>query len=345
MLIENLRVEGNKILFDVDKKQLFLSVDQEYIQYSSLTYDGPMILCLPVAMKKQEDIIIKGKISYKLYDNVTKCLMKIISIMIPVCKKINIIADEYSYGENYENQAVGCGLSCGVDSLCCLGDYYFNHEGPYKITHVTNFKAGASDGNNIIYNKRTKNIKEYINNTDLKFMKVDTNFLSINKFGHRKIHTLRNLAVVLFFQKLFKRYYYSSSFSYKDIKIIDNSPGFEYSDAITVHLFSTENIEIISQGSQYTRPEKTYLITENKLSHKYLDVCVNPSFVQNTKGVLNCSKCSKCFRTLRTLEYYESLDLYKNVFMLDTYHKVKNNYIKKLNKNDAFDREIIELYK
>ena len=41
------------------------------------------------------------------------------------------------YGETF-------GLSCGIDSLCCLEDYYFNIKySPYKLTHVTNFDAGA----------------------------------------------------------------------------------------------------------------------------------------------------------------------------------------------------------
>ena len=46
--------------------------------------------------------------------------------------------------KNINNVGVGCGLSCGIDSYMLL--YYFDIEdNPYKLTHVTNFHAGASE--------------------------------------------------------------------------------------------------------------------------------------------------------------------------------------------------------
>ena len=65
-------------------------------------------------MRNNENLIIKGKVSYKLFHNVTHYLMKIINIMIPECKPINIEVDEFSYSKEYNNNGVGCGLSCGI---------------------------------------------------------------------------------------------------------------------------------------------------------------------------------------------------------------------------------------
>ena len=148
-------------------------------------------------------------------------------------------------------------MSCGIDSLCCLQDYYFDIEdSPYKLTHVTNFNAGASGNSDTVFNKRLSNAELYNQETTLNMLKVDTNFTRINNFRHQKIHVIRNLSIPLFFQKLFCKYYYSSTYSYIDSKIKENSYDFAYGDPIVIPLLSTENIEFISHGCQYTRPPK-----------------------------------------------------------------------------------------
>lgn len=75
-------------------------------------------------------------------------------------------------------------------------------------------------------------------------------------------------------------------------------------DPIIMNLISTEKLEFVIHGSQYTRPEKTLKVSKNNLSHKYLDVCVNANFIENN-NLLNCSTCFKCMQTLVTLDYYK----------------------------------------
>ena len=346
MIISDLKINKNITTFLVDNKEIYLKYSIEYEKYISSNYDGALILVLPIAMKNNENLIIKGKVSYKLYHNVKNYLMKIINIMIPECKPINIEIDSFSYGEKYGNIGVGCGLSCGIDSLCCLQDYYFDIEdSPYKLTHVTNFDAGASANITTVFNKRVSNAEKYCQETTLNMLKVITNFTSINDFIHQKIHVIRNLSIPLFFQKLFCKYYYSSAFSYIDIKIKPKSYDFAYGDPIVIPLLSTENIEFISHGCQYTRPEKTLKVSENTLSYKYLDVCINGKFVKKSNTFLNCSTCWKCLRTLVTLDYYNKIQNYDNVFELKKYYKLKNNFLKNLKKKDPLQREVIELYK
>jgi hypothetical protein len=345
MIISNLNIQNTRTTFLINnEKEMYINYNSNYKKFISSNYDGPLILALPIAMKNNEKLIIKGKISYKLFHNITNHLMKIINIMIPECNPIQIIPDEFSYGEKYDNTAVGCGLSCGIDSLCCLEDYYFNcQENPYKLTHVTNFHAGAST-NQKQYQKRLNNVIEYNKNTTLSLLDIITNFTNLNDFKHQKIHVLRNLSIPLFFQKLFCKYYYSSTYSYIDSKIKQNSYDFAYSDPITIPLLSTENMEFISHGCQYTRPQKTLKILSNPLNHKHLDICVDGKFVENTNTVLNCSTCWKCLRTLATLDHYNKLHLFKHVFSLKKYASHKKSFIQKLNKNDPLQREIIELY-
>ena len=88
----------------------------------------------------------------------------------------------------------------------------------------------------------------------------------------------------------------------------------------------------------------TLKISSNPLSYKYLDVCINGSFVEKTNTFLNCSTCSKCMRTLITLDYYKKLENFKNIFDLNKYYNKKDHFIKNLDKKDPLQREIIELY-
>lgn len=345
MIIKNLKINKNTTTFLINNKEIYLKYSIEYEKYISSNYDGPLILALPIAMRNNENLIVKGKVSYRLFHNVTHYLMKIINIMIPECKPINIEVDDFSYSKEYNNVGVGCGLSCGIDSLCCLQDYYFDTEdSPYKLTHVTNFDAGASGNSSTVFNKRVSNVELYCQETTLNMLKVETNFTSINNFGHQKIHVIRNLSIPLFFQKLFCKYYYSSAYSYIDSKIKLNSYDFAYGDPIVIPLLSTENIEFISHGCQYTRPQKTLKVSENSLSYKYLDVCINGSFVNNSNTFLNCSTCWKCLRTLTTLDYYKKLYYYEKVFNLEKYYKIKDEFLRNLNKNSPLENEIIELY-
>jgi hypothetical protein len=350
MIISDLQINHEQTSFIIsnnngdNKQTLFLNYEPEYEKYISSNYDGALIMALPIAMKRREDIIVKGKVSYKLYQNIKNHIMKILSITLDDCGIVNIHVDEFSYGEDYNNIGVGCGLSWGIDSLCCLEDHYFNiDDGPDKLTHVTNFHSGGSNSEKI-YDKRLDNAYNYSENTSLKMLKVNTNFMSFNNFGHSKIHSIRNLCIPLFFQKLFRKYYYSSAYSYIDCKIKRNAPYMAYCDPIFIPLLSTENIDIISHGCQYSRPEKTYKVAQNPLNIKYLDVCVDSHYVESDNKFLNCSKCWKCMRTLVTLDYYDKLDNFSDVFELEKYKKQKNHYLKHLNKSDPLQREIIELY-
>ncbi len=356
MILQNLEVlfleNTIKIQCFIDNQIIYIEFSNDYKDKYVLNYDGFLLLVLPVAMKKKEDIFIKGSISYKLHHNIKNYLMKIINYIYPECHIIDINAEEYSSEKIYNNKAFGCGLSCGIDSLCCLQDYYFDYNGPYKLTHVTNFQAGASK-NTKQFEKRLENVINYIKNLSeknssqsLQLLKVLSNFDQINNIEHQKIHTLRNLSIPLFFQKLFKIYFYSSAYHYKDCIIKKDNTDIAYSDPIIIPLLSTENIEFMSHGSQYTRIEKTIKISNNTFNFNYLDICVNGKYKEsNNNLILNCSICWKCMRTLVVLDYFQKLNLFKNVFHIDKYLLNKDKYIQSLNLNDTLQKEFIDIIK
>ena len=322
-----------------DRKRIILKFDKKYIEYAQSTFDGFLILMLVVAMKEEEDIEINGVISRKLYHQIKKHLMPIIKTVHPTYSIVDIIVEGFS-DEIYDNNAVACGLSCGVDSLSCLEDHYFQKK---ELTHVTNFYAGAYSVKDTYHNKM-KNIHSFVDKTELELFIVDTNFHLINNFEHQYFHTLRNLAIPLFFQKLFKKYYYGSSFSYRDSKMIPNSGSITSCEPILIPHLSTENLSIEMHGCQYTRVKKTQLLMHNPFSYNHLDVCVHPTYYDSTDKKLNCSKCFKCLRTLCTLDYLGYMDKYEHVFDFEIYKKHKHNYLVELEKTNPYDRELIQLF-
>lgn len=348
MKLSNLKIyeKDNNGLIEcqVDTKNAYLKFNKSYLQYVQNTYDGFLVLILVIAMKNNENIEIDGNISYKLYHNITTYLMPLIQILHPTFYIIKINCKDYDYGTKYNNFGVGCGLSCGVDSLSCLEDYYFNDCKTFKLTHVTNFNVGACNRKDT-YMNRLKNITNYVEETELSLLHVDSNFTSINNLDHQYFHTFRNLAVPLFFQKLFKKYYYASCFSYFNSKIVKGSGSITSAETTIVPLLSTENLEYILHGAQYTRVEKTVIISRNKLSHKHLDVCVSSLHYTNINNIINCSECYKCLRTLVTLDYYNLIDKYNTVFDINKYYKNKDNFLNNLDKSNPYDKEIMDLYK
>lgn len=125
---------------------------------------------------------------------------------------------------------------------------------------------------------------------------------------------------VLSLQRYIKRYYTSSNLSYDEIAEFNRlSRDFdiaEYGESFIPHLISTENFELVIDGCQYTRAEKTERISGWEFAWKHLNVCVPAA----DRGH-NCSCCNKCMWTLIPLEAMGRLDKFKAVFDLDVYHK------------------------
>jgi len=338
--IKNGKTRVECVIDNVNK--VLLECAPEYINFVQDTYDGFLVLMLCVAMKENKNIEIKGKVSYKLYYNIINHVMPIIKILHPNFSIIQIKVKEFTE-ENYKAIGNGCGLSCGIDSLACIEDYYFKNCKSYKLTHLTNFFAGATK-NRQVYENKLVNIRNYVAETDLNFLQVYTNFHKVNNLEHQYFHTLRNLSVPLFFQKLFKRYYYSSSFAFQNSKIVPGSGSITSAEPIVVPLLSTETLELSIHGAQYSRLRKTEMVSKNLLSYKYLDVCVHPSYYESIKERINCSKCYKCLRTCCTLDYYCALDKYTDVFDIEIYQKYKESFLKKLETTNPYDRELKSRY-
>ena len=111
----------------------------------------------------------------------------------------------------------------------------------------------------------------------------------------------------------------------------------EFCESYLVPLIRTENLELIIDGCQYRRTQKTENIADWEIAQKYLNVCIN------TIDGSNCSKCSKCMRTLIPLEAMGKLEKFTGVFDLGTYRKHKLHwkcYFAANSKKEGFANDI-----
>lgn len=105
-----------------------------------------------------------------------------------------------------------------------------------------------------------------------------------------KYHGAGLAATALALQGGFNKIFVPSTFAYDEIIPWGSSP------LLDEH-YSSEHVEIVHDGAEATRAEKTVsLIAENPVALANLRVCV-----WNSGGDVNCGRCFKCVRTMAAL--------------------------------------------
>jgi hypothetical protein len=285
--------------------------------------DGFLIALLSWAMHHGYDLTFEAPLSQRLYFSVTHFLIPVLLTIRPHAKPIRIVAPLTS--EPCVNKGgVGTGLSCGIDSLATVDEYFLNPRDlcqPYRLTHAAFFNVG-SNGHSAkrdpavidqIYASRLETAKACATALGLPLVPLDSNimeYIDFLPFAH--VVTLCNAAAVLLLQRLFAVYYVSSSVSALDAKI---APVIEYGDAFILPMLSTEALSLYSAGMTLTRIEKTRRVATIPQSYRYLNVCI--------KEAQNCSRCNKCIRTIISLDVLGHLQAYTAAFDLSYYNRNK----------------------
>jgi hypothetical protein len=315
--------------FSGKPKTLWYSIREEFADLVSDRSDAPLLALLIPAMSLGEDIHIEGIISEKLFYNLSGPYQKVLKVIIPSLHIINIIPSDVRPAPNI-GKGVAMGFSAGIDSFCVLADHHYSEVSKgFKVTHLL-FNNVGSHGpdekkSRHLFHKRYNRLKPITEQIRLPFIAVDSNLDSFySGLDFEQTHTPRNASVALLLQNGFKRFLYASSYHYSYARVKPEDT-MAHSDTITLPLISTEALDMISSGSQYTRVEKTLKVAGIEESHRSLDVCTEES-----PHMINCSACFKCMRTMLTLEIAGKLERYANVFDLDTYKKNRDLYIEEV---------------
>ena len=302
--------------------------------------DAFLVGLLWLGLKKGQNIKVNGPLSEKLFYGLNNHLIPLIA-QIYKYKPIQVQCENLISTPLPNEGGVGTGLSCGIDSLSTV----YEHQGAsipehYQITHFTFFNTGSNQmmgskqWQEQIFQERAAWAMNCAAELGKELIIVDSNIHDVLKMSFVTTHTLRNISALLVFQKLFHIYYYSSGYQTINAKFNKDSASY---DVLSLPLVSTENVTFYSAGSNYSRVQKTQMVSDYKISYKYLNVCLF-----KTK---NCGRCLKCKRTLLTLDILGSIEKYRNIFNLDAFYKIKDTYIKEVlesRNDDPWFKEIYE---
>ncbi|MBR3412760.1 MAG: hypothetical protein IKG81_08725 [Bacteroidales bacterium] len=251
--------------------------------------------------------------------------------------------------------AVGTGMSCGVDSLYTLKlfNQYTVPEG-YRLTHLTYLNMGA-----IFHpdrdNDKEYSIKEFYDTTDrmseekrqnaqqvadasgLELLYVKSNLdVDYYRGGYGDTGVYRNFACILAVGGLFKTYY-SSSRGRPESFNLDLDKASEHYESLLCDVFTTEGLQFLLSDYD-SRLEKMIALQSDKIAQKYLDVCFRFS---------NCGTCSKCLRTLVILDILGRVDDFSEVFDVARFKRNRTDayvWLLKTLRKDSLDDDALHAH-
>ena len=309
--------------------------------------DASLVGLLFLGLKTGNDIKLNGPVSARLLYTINHYLIKALCLANPDLKEMTVFADSINHEDLSIGNTAGTGFSCGVDSFAT----YFSHNGehpPFRIDYLTFFNVGShgdfgGEKARQIYQKRLGSVYEFAKKEGKEVLSIDSNLSEILRLNFQKTNTYRSISCILNLQKLFKNYYYASSFPLEQFTL--SSVDTSYYDLLNLSMLSSESTNFFSSDIFWTRIDKTSFISGFPQTYDFLDVCTNLRDGFDSK---NCSSCDKCMRTALTLELLDKLYLYKNVFDLKKFQNNKKRYIGKLlgTKNESiFNKDLLQLLK
>lgn len=267
-----------------------------------------MFLFLPVYMSMyyNTDLHISGKVSKKLYRNIVDYVVPIMGYFSnKLNPTININVDGFKECEG-EHNVIGTGISCGVDCLATIYKYFEKEDDPdYKLNALFMLNCGwhgkyGLETTRELFEERCEYNRKAANDMNLPLIMVDSNLHAFlpnlgDQASYFAIYTC-----VFAMERAISKYYLSSSYSYAEVikygYFSRDRDWSEFGDPMALPLMETEECQIVSDGCQYSRAEKTEMIADWAISQKYLNVCCKNDSKEND------STCHKCVRTLLPLE-------------------------------------------
>ena len=324
---DNSAILYTDVIIDGKSDTIWFKVDKKYGEYLCFERsDAYVIAMLNYAMRNSHDIECEVPISEDIYYNIDRYLIDALvkhnkDFYRPIIRAK--VASEPLPCAN----AVGTGISCGVDSLHALANQTNLIFKKHNITHLTFNNVGShGEGKRAseLFTKRCEHPMRFAKEYGFDIIVSDSNLMDVVKQNHYKTHTYSSMFPIFCLQKLYSVYYYASAgYQYHEFRLDDgNSRSCASYEMLSLPLFSTHSLRIYSEGEGLSRMDKLKKVVKYTPSYKYLNVCLSSED--------NCGKCEKCVRTLLGIDALGELDRYKEVFDIEYYRKHKKWYIQQL---------------
>ena len=321
--------------------KLHFEVDKKYEDCLCTERSDAFVMALFwYAMVTGEDICFEVPMSERLHSGLTQRLIP--ALCKDGHKHIKLTGPVTS--EKLEcKDAVGTGMSCGVDSFYTMRTHKLTHLAFYGENWTAFSILKFTNDTKRIYldyditdkeveketNKMVCRASEIAKKAGLEFIFVKNN-LDKNFYRGATIYTKMyfNLTCTLAVQKLFSTYYSSSSGNGGNLETGLFVPTQNYENLICDNC-KTETLDFISSDDA-RRFDKIEKIADDSEVAKYLDVCFAPLYLdmQFHKREKNCGECYGCLKTMVVLDLLGKLDQYEKVFELKNYYADRRKYIK-----------------
>lgn len=339
-----------------DKSVLYYEVEEEYCQYlNDDRCDAFVVGLINSCMFDGDDIVCDGVLTEQLMFQLSMYYIPLISDLFSDMNEIHITAD--STNKPVVNVgAIGTGNSGGVDSTYTMLKYSKEELKSFKLTHAlfTNISTNDYDDNRIrtLFERDLPMKIEAAHYMGLQAVSVYTNLYCFYQqpgiFNHYFAQQYCSAPMAL--GKLFKAYYFSSTFKANDYSMDEHlivSSG-RY-DIFSLKTLTTANLAFYSAGTEVDRMDKLDYIVDSDYSKKFLQVCSVEQSAggKNKAAKLNCGYCNKCGRMIGLFYAKGILEEYKDIFDLSYFYNNRAKFIGKNVESDqgAFAEKVVRMLK
>jgi len=307
-----------------DSLALFLEVPCEYGDYLTVDRcDAFLVGLVHYALYHGLDVRCEAPVSVELHYHLTETLIS--GLTDKGCCPIQINAD-LAEGVLTNAEAVGTGISCGVDSMHAIRNHLGNPVKSLRLTHLAINNVGAFRPDSGQYRRSVTVARKVAEETGLKLVDSTSNISMVLDYPFEWCHTFMNSFVTLGLGKLYQKYFYGSSgygcasWGMSGHYSLRHDCAFYECFLLPCFSNSSTRTKIVLDGATKNRFQKIRDIADFDLAQKYLNVCVSDTGV-------NCGRCEKCRRTLINLDGLGVLEKFSTVFDMDAYRCNKWKYL------------------
>ncbi len=309
----------------VETKEIRFSVPSEYSEYLlTERCDAYVVLLLRYAVSNGYNIRSDIPISNDLYYNLKE------QFLPPFVKNDGYAADliletASSVGGG---EAVGTGLSCGVDSLYTVMRMKDYPDPEFRLTHLCINNVGAfnglyrMEGIDKVRKGMYANARAAAEEIGLPLIETDSDVDDVLHQNHYLTHSYTSAFAIFCLKKLWKYYFYASSgvdcitgFSIRGHLMF---PPSKY-ELLTMDCLCTPAMRIYIDAPTVARYDKTVALADYPVAQRHLVSC--------TSSYVNCSRCDKCMRNIMALDSVGKLEGFSNIYDLDLYRNFKYRYM------------------
>ncbi len=237
------------------------------------------------AMKVGAPLKLPGAVSSRLLGAIPR-IQEVFHIWDRNFRKTPVEAEPKNTPGSTGARGVACFFSGGVDSFYSVLKH---REEIAKLILVYGFDIRLDD--EALRAKVSKAAREAAAELHKPLVEVETNVreLSDQHVSWQLYHGAALASVALLLSPQFRKVYIAATHTYAHLFPWGSHPLLD-------PLWSTEETEIVHDGSETTRVEKVGQIVSCATARKYLRVCW-----KNLDGAYNCGRCEKCLRTMIAL--------------------------------------------